>query len=147
MELPIFIVRILLSLLLYAFLGTLFVLLWNDLKSVERGQPTAVARERPGRLRVIECGDGLEVDMLFPLSPFTTIGRSDANTITISDPYASAEHALIAWRNSQWWLEDRDSRNGTLLNSIPVEEPIIVSNGDIIGIGQIRLKFEYVNQA
>jgi pSer/pThr/pTyr-binding forkhead associated (FHA) protein len=75
--------------------------------------------------------------------PFTTIGRSDSNTITISDPYASGEHALVAWRSGQWWLEDRDSRNGTLLNEIPVDEALIIGQGDVIGIGQMQFKFEY----
>ena len=39
--------------------------------------------------------------------------------MSISDPYASGEHSLVAWRSGQWWLEDRDSRNGTLLNAFP----------------------------
>ena len=102
-----------------------------------------MTRERPGQLRVLHGNNGLAEGAIVKLSPFTTIGRAESNTITISDPYASAEHALIAWRSSQWWLEDRDSRNGTLLNDIPVEEPLIIGHGDVIGIGQMRFKFEY----
>ena len=146
MEAPIFVVRILLSLLLYIFLGTLLVLLWRDLKAATRPPALTAMRERPARLRVTCGNDGLPEDELFPLSAFTTIGRAEASTISIAEPYASAEHAIIAWRGGQWWLEDRDSRNGTRLNDIPVEEPLIISRGDVIGIGGIRLKFEYIDE-
>lgn len=146
MEAPIFIVRVLLSLLLYIFLGTLFVLLWRDLKSATRQPSATVARERPARLRVTCGNDDLPEDELFPLSAFTTIGRAETSTISIAEPYASAEHAIIAWRGGQWWLEDRDSRNGTRLNDVPVEEPLIISRGDVIGIGGIQLKFEYIDE-
>jgi pSer/pThr/pTyr-binding forkhead associated (FHA) protein len=53
----------------------------------------------------------------------------------------------LTWRNGQWWLEDRDSRNGTLLNDMPVDTPLIVSHGDVIGIGQVQLRFEYCDLA
>ncbi len=142
MEAPIFILRIILSLLLYVFLGTIFVFLWRDIRSSSR-QPTAIiTRERPAKLRIIKGSDELKEDSVLALSPFTTLGRSDANTIKLTDTYASSEHAIIAWRGGQWWLEDRSSRNGTLLNDLRVEEPLIVSNGDVIGIGQLRFKFE-----
>jgi pSer/pThr/pTyr-binding forkhead associated (FHA) protein len=146
METAIFVVRILLSLLLYAFLATLFMFLWRDIRSTSHQPATLAAREKPGRLRIMRGSDGLQEGSILVLTPFTTLGRSDANTIKLNDTYASAEHALIAWRSGQWWLEDRGSRNGTLLNEVRVEEPLIVSNGDVIGIGQLRLKFEYATE-
>lgn len=146
MEIATFIIRVVLSLLLYVFLGVLFILLWRDVKSAAR-QPlmTPAVREKPGRLRIVQGGDGLADDTVLPLAPFTTLGRSEANTIVVADPYASAEHAIVAWRSGQWWLEDRGSRNGTLLNDIPIDEPLIISHGDVIGIGHLRFKFECTN--
>jgi pSer/pThr/pTyr-binding forkhead associated (FHA) protein len=146
MEVAIFVFRILLSSLLYIFLATLFVFLWRDLKSVAQQPTTAIARERPAQLRVLRGGDGLIENEVCALSPYTSIGRSAKNTIKIAETYASAEHALIVWRNAQWWLEDRSSRNGTLLNDVPVTAPLIISQGDVISIGQLRLKFEYLNE-
>jgi hypothetical protein len=143
MDVLIFVVRLLFSVLLYVFLGALFVLLWRDLKAATRHQAADAARERPGQLRVLRGCNGVSEGSIIRLVPFTTIGRADSNTITISDPYASGEHALLAWRSAQWWVEDRDSRNGTLLNEIPVEEALIISHGDVIGIGQMQFKFEY----
>ena len=45
-------------------------------------------------------------------------------------------------RNGQWWLEDRASRNGTLLNGVPVQQPVIVTDGDVIGIGNYHFRLE-----
>ena len=53
----------------------------------------------------------------------------------MEDTFASSEHASITLRNGQWWLEDRNSRNGTLLNEEPVTVPVIVTEDDIISIG------------
>ncbi|NLE99729.1 MAG: FHA domain-containing protein, partial [Anaerolineales bacterium] len=56
--------------------------------------------------------------------------------------YASAQHALLTWREGQWWLEDLGSRNGTQLNDELVDAPTVVVTGDIIRIGRARLKVE-----
>src|SRR5512139_903685 len=143
MDILIFLIRLLFSALLYVFLGTLFYLLWRDIRLATRHQIAPAVRERSGQLRVLRGHNGFNEGAVLRLTPFTTIGRSEANTITISDPYASSEHALLTWRNGQWWWEDRDSRNGTLLNELPVETPLIIGHGDVIGIGQMQLKFEY----
>lgn len=147
MDVLIFFLRLLFSALLYAFLGALFVYLWRDIRMATRHPIAPAVRERPGQLRVVRGHDGLDEGTLLSLTPFTTIGRSESNAITIADPYASGEHALLTWRNGQWWLEDRDSRNGTLLNDMPVDTPLIISHGDVIGIGQMQLRFEYCDLA
>ena len=147
MDVVIFLVRLLFSALLYVFLGALFFLLWRDLRAATRHPIAPAIRERPGQLRVLRGHNSLGEGTLLSLTPFTTIGRSDSNAITITDPYASGEHALLIWRNGQWWLEDRDSRNGTLLNDMLVDAPLIVSHGDVIGIGQMQLRFEYCDLA
>jgi hypothetical protein len=146
MDILILLIRLLFSALLYLFLGAVFFLLWRDIRSATRHQVAPAVRERPGQLRVVHGHDGFSEGTLLALTPFTTIGRSDNNSIVISDPYASGEHALVTWRNGQWWLEDRDSRNGTLLNDMPVDTPLIISHGDVIGIGQMQLRFEYCDQ-
>ena len=147
MDIVILLVRLLFSALLYVFLGTLFFFLWRDVKQAARHQIAPAVRERPGQLRVLRAYNGTNEGTLLSVTPFTTIGRSDNNSIMITDPYASSEHALLTWRNGQWWLEDRDSRNGTLVNDMPVDTPLIVSHGDVIGIGQMRLRFEYCDLA
>ncbi|MFN2181963.1 MAG: FHA domain-containing protein, partial [Candidatus Promineifilaceae bacterium] len=67
---------------------------------------------------------------------------SENNTIVLEDAFVSAEHALLARRDAQWWLEDLNSRNGTLLNDLPLGESTVVSAGDVITIGSVQLKIE-----
>lgn len=147
MDVILFIVRIVLTGLLYAFLAALFVLLWRDLRAARQSAAAATVRERPGRLRVAQAGEGFTLDQVLPLAAFTTIGRADSNAIIVADPYASAEHAIVAWRGGQWWLEDRGSRNGTWLNAITVDEPLVIGQGDVIGIGHLQFKFEFAAES
>ena len=147
MDFLLLLLRLLLAAALYLFLGTVLLLLWRDLR-----RPDEVARAAPrryGRLLVVAVGaadeiaeGGPGVGAAFPLRPVTSLGRSAVNTIVTPDAYSSLEHALLIYRDGQWWLEDRGSRNGTTLNTVTINSPTVVSAGDIIGIGQIQFKLE-----
>jgi len=140
MDILLLVLRILLTALLYAFLAAVLLILWRDLR-----QTTAAGEvTRPGgRLVVLQAADDeLTVGASFPLQPVTSIGRSLSNTIPIPDSYASGQHTLLTWREGQWWLEDRGSRNKTLLNDTAIDSPTVVSAGDIIGVGRAKLKLE-----
>ncbi|MFN8531692.1 MAG: FHA domain-containing protein [Anaerolineae bacterium] len=130
------------SAILLLFLAMLFVILWRDV----RGAAVAIeaSRRTYGRLIVLQTVDDEEIatGKAYPLLPLTSIGRSPTNTIPIEDTFASGEHALIAMRAGVWWLEDRRSRNGTLLNGMDVTEPVIVTDGDILGIGSLKFRIE-----
>jgi hypothetical protein len=161
-DLLLLILRVITSVALLAFLGAVFWALWRDYRaSAESAQATT--RQR-GRLVVIQVGaqsvDPVQEDTAelsgtaealagaevvgasFPLLPLTSLGRSPVNTIVLNDTFCSQEHALVTWRGGQWWLEDRRSSNGTLLNGEAIAEPVVVSSGDVIGIGRVRLKIE-----
>lgn len=140
MDILLLALRLLLAILLYAFLATVLLMLWRDLRQATTSREAV----RPGgRLVVLQTADEtLTVGTAFPLQPITSIGRSPANTIPIPDTYASAQHTLLTWREGQWWLEDRDSRNGTLLNGTRISGPTVVSAGDVIGVGRTQLKLE-----
>ena len=94
-----------------------------------------------------QAGEGFTPDQVLPLLSYTTLGRAESNTIVVADPYASAEHAVVAWRGGQWWLEDRDSRNGTLLNNLAIDEPLVIGQGDVIGIGHLQFRFEFAAES
>ena len=140
MDIVILVIRLLLTALLYLFLVAILIVLWRDLRTTTEA-PAAI-QERKARLTVMASCDGLEEGVMLALQPFTTLGRSPANTIVVPDTFASAEHALISWRGGQWWLEDLDSRNGTQLNDVSVTAPTVLSAGDVISIGQVKLKVE-----
>lgn len=125
--------------LLFVFLVALFWFLWQEYR-MTAAEVTARGR-RHGQLIVVKSADAATpVDTTFPLLPLTSIGRAPTNTIVLTSAFASAAHALIVLRSGQWWLEDRGSANGTLLNGEPLEEPTVISSGDIVGIGTVEMK-------
>ncbi len=142
MEVALLLLRITLIILLYAFLGLIVVLLWRDVRGAVQRETTPATRVRPARLVALDGADRLAANSVYSLKPITSIGRAPTNTIELADTYCSAEHALVVWRNNQWWLEDRGSRNGTLLNDVAVDAPVIIGAGDVIRIGRVRLRFE-----
>jgi len=138
MSLPVllFILRLVGAVILLAFLAVIAWLIYQDLRLVARA---AAAQERPhGILRRL---DG-EASAVFPLAPVTSIGRAPGNTIVLEDDYVSNEHALLMLRGQQWWVEDLNSRNGTLLNGERLHAPTIISAGDVLTIGSSQLKLE-----
>lgn len=139
--LALFVLRIAAGLLLIGFLIVLGILLQRDqrliIRAMEYGQ-----RQR-GRLLVVASGMPIPMPgMAYPLLPLTSIGRAMTNAVVLDDTFISGEHALLTLRAGQWWLEDRGSSNGTLLNGETVSEPTIVSTGDVVSIGQIVLRIE-----
>lgn len=139
-EILFLVLRLLLALLLYAFLTALFLLLWRDLRR-SAGRETVPREEM--RLVVVEAGErGPEPGTVFPLQEVNSLGRAPSSTIRLSDPFVSAHHALITWREGRWWLEDLGSKNGTTLNDEPVTRPTVVDAGDLIGIGQVVFRIE-----
>lgn len=141
-EIVLFLLRIASAISLLCFLGALFFLLWRDFqKAIHQVEST---RRSYGRLVLMQEIDGNLVMMgkTYPLTPLTSLGRAATNAIVIEDSFASSEHARILLREGQWWLEDRQSRNGTTLNEMPVTQPVAMTNGDVIGIGQRRYRLE-----
>jgi uncharacterized iron-regulated membrane protein len=141
-ELALFLLRILSGALLLLMLAALFFVMWREYRATAR--ETEARRRSYGRIVGLIEIDGMmaKTGESFPLLPITSLGRAPTNTIKIDDTFASGEHAVVALRNGQWWLEDRKSRNGTTLNGIPINQPVIVTDGDIIGVGSARYRLD-----
>jgi pSer/pThr/pTyr-binding forkhead associated (FHA) protein len=71
------------------------------------------------------------------------IGRDPSNQVVIpDDTFTSRHHAWITFEDSDFWLEDLGSTNGTLLNGHPVVKRQVLSAGDKIRVGHTELTFE-----
>jgi hypothetical protein len=77
--------------------------------------------------------------------PFTgeevSIGRLPENVIVIDNLSVSRKHAVISMGANGYTLSDLGSKNGTLLNGLPVNTARL-ANGDIITIGKYELLFQ-----
>ena len=140
-EVLLFILRIASALSLLGFLALLFWVMWRDFRVVS--EPGSNRRAYGRIIRVQETASGyVALDESFALMPLTSFGRSPSNSIPINDTFASNDHAVVALRSGRWWLEDRKSTNGTLLNGIPIDQAVIITDGDIISIGQSHFRLE-----
>ena len=141
-EIALFLLRVVSGLLLISILFAFFIVIWRDYRSA--AAQIRASRRVYGHLVALAEIDGNQVvtGETFPLLPLTSLGRSPTNTIVIKDSFASSEHALVFLRDGQWWLEDRHSRNGTLLNDERIIKPVVITDGDIISIGNRSYRLE-----
>jgi pSer/pThr/pTyr-binding forkhead associated (FHA) protein len=133
-----FILRVLSALLLLGFLAVIGWFLMRDLRAATVS--TQIDQQTYGAL--VDVSADLAAPLSYPLVAVTSIGRHPGNSIQIDNGYISAEHALLSRRGSQWWLEDLGSRNGTVLNRMPITGPVVVSQGDIITLGDTSLRLD-----
>lgn len=106
--------------------------------------PTATTRSKPvvGHLIVIDSGStDLKPGQRLDIEPITTIGRSPTNTIVLESTFISTEHTRILFRDKSLWVEDMNSRNGTTVDQKAVTQPVAVSPGAILQVGDVRFKF------
>lgn len=143
LDVVLLILRVVIAIALYAFLGVLVILLWQDIYH-SAGQTGKDKTISSAQLVVVGCDESvpLELGRAYPLRPHTIIGRAPTSTIIIPDSFASTEHAHIVLRNGQWWIDDRQSRNGTTVNDITITQPVVISSGDVIGVGRVEFKME-----
>lgn len=151
LEWTLLVLRLLAVAVLYAFLIAIVYVIWRDLRAAALAEPRSSEVFTPanesvttaGRLRVISGGDtSLQPGDAFALHTHATLGRASDNHIVLPDTYVSSYHARLDRRDGEWWLTDLDSRNGTRLNDVPIAKPAPLTDGDLIGVGQVELKLE-----
>ncbi len=125
------ILRLLIAVSLYAFLGFAFYILWKEL---QRGMGET-ARKAPPQLTMASQDGESSQNYSFSV-PEITIGRDLSCDCVVNDTTVSAQHARLVYRQGQWWLEDLHSTNGTYLNHELVLSPLVIASGDLIGLGQ-----------
>ncbi|HKT37197.1 MAG TPA: FHA domain-containing protein [Ktedonobacterales bacterium] len=137
------ILRIALVAILYLVILRVVAVARREMKLVERA-PAAVTRGKDivGHLVVIDSGSTvLRPGARLDVEPITTIGRSPTNTIVLDSTFVSTEHTRILFRDRSLWVEDMNSRNGTLVDQNRITEPVAVTPGTILQVGDVRFKF------
>ncbi len=65
------------------------------------------------------------------------LGRSDECDLSLpEDSFVSSKHAKLQVRSDGLWIEDLDSTNGTIVNSLRVKTSTQLAKGDLIKIGK-----------
>ena len=85
--------------------------------------------EQEGQVRLFENSESV-----------VHIGRGKDNELVIEEPRSSRRHCRLFETPHGYFIEDLESRNGTILNGSKVEKSVL-SEGDTFEIGGTRLHF------
>jgi pSer/pThr/pTyr-binding forkhead associated (FHA) protein len=129
------ILRLALSICLYAFLGWALFSLWRGLQ--QQGLVLAL-RKAPALDLAIQHGRGGTTRRVFQQTELT-LGRDHTCDLVLNDDAISARHVRLSFHHGQWWVEDLGSTNGTRLNQSALATPAVLATGDQIECGHTAI--------
>jgi pSer/pThr/pTyr-binding forkhead associated (FHA) protein len=78
---------------------------------------------------------GPKINQVFDLDQdVLSLGREAGNDLVVEDPQISRRHARLTRQGHSYLLEDLGSTNGTFVNGSRVSTPVLLANGDLIGL-------------
>ena len=128
----VFALRLLLTVSLYAFLVWAFITLWRDIKL----QSVLLSGRKIPPISLSFTDDSQTPQVRRFIQAEVTIGRDPACECPIEDDSISGRHTRLSYHHNQWWLEDLDSTNGTLINEEKLAIPTVVVSGDEFRCGK-----------
>lgn len=131
--------RYLFILIIYLFIFGIIRLIYLDIKSMSKGV------DHDPYLKLINRKDQLpfKIKEVYTLKDTVTIGRKKDNDIIINDSYISQNHLKITLDETDFFIGDTDSANGTYVNGNRIIDSVKLQNGDRIKFGQVE--FLYVS--
>jgi pSer/pThr/pTyr-binding forkhead associated (FHA) protein len=127
--------RVLALFALYAFLGLALWIMWQELR---RGLSAGSGSGAPP-IRLEVRSRNREVVVRQFTQPDVVLGRDPASDVPLADIAVSAQHAQLRYHHGQWWVRDLGSRNGTRLNRQRLDVPTVLTTGDEIRCGAVRM--------
>jgi pSer/pThr/pTyr-binding forkhead associated (FHA) protein len=127
-----FVLRLIIVLLLYIFVGWMGYSIYMDLRKGVFEQAQAVI---PPLSLTATVDDSVQSKQF--TVPEIIVGRDPANPFHLEDSTISLRHLKLSYHNNQWWAEDLDSTNGSYLNDVEIVSPVVLTNGDELRLGQI----------
>jgi FHA domain len=70
------------------------------------------------------------------------IGRDVGSDLPLTGRGLSRRHAEIVRADGRWLVRDLDSANGTSVAGRPVTGPVLLHDGDVLSLGEVRLLFQ-----
>ena len=79
--------------------------------------------------------------LVFTADAQFTIGRAEHNNIVYANPFVSGEHVQMVYQAGSFYVKDRESGNGTLLNGtyLPAGQPWELKVGDVLQIVDLTM--------
>lgn len=126
------------NLLKLAFVGLLYLFLWQVARSMGgylgAGRRPIAVGDQAGELVVVRSDSQAGTRVL--VSDSVVIGRSDEADVFLDDPYASTFHMRLTMDQGSLTLADLGTTNGTYVNGRRVTTPMPLSTGDSVQVGK-----------
>ncbi|MDR1698969.1 MAG: FHA domain-containing protein [Prevotellaceae bacterium] len=110
-------------------------------------QPPPAQSLQPPQLKIsfTKLGRGEDKSYSFSIVNELIIGSNPkkAQFTVVDDALLSARHCRIYYQNKKLYLEDLESTNGTFLNRIPIKQPHLLEQYDIISLGATELRVSW----
>jgi len=129
--------RLGLAVLLFIFLFSAIRIIWKDFSKMAKEESLNIIP--PIYLAI---NSGINDTRTFTL-PEIIIGRSPSCDFRISDETVSSKHARLFFNLNQWWVEDYGSSNGSFLNEINLSTAAVLTQGDQLRLGKIRINISF----
>jgi pSer/pThr/pTyr-binding forkhead associated (FHA) protein len=128
------IIRLLLILLCYIFVGWIAYLIYMDLKRMRSDRKNISSIP----IKLLAKTDDRSQEKTFQKSAII-IGRDPAVDFILQDDRVSLRHCKIEYIQNQWWVEDLNSTNGTYVNDSLLNTRIVLMNNDQLRLGNIEI--------
>ena len=103
--------------------------------------PAAGRASKRREWRLVVIAPETERGRTYPVDGDVTIGRGGGCTIALPfDTFVSQVHARAFDRDGTLWVEDAGSTNGTLVNSEKIDQPVKLTRGDRVQVGETVLE-------
>lgn len=89
------------------------------------------------KFELVVVQNGAEGKRIPLATPVFKIGRGETCNLRPNSERVSREHAEFSIRSDTLQVKDLGSRNGTLVNGKPIEEPTILTRGDLVTVGPL----------
>jgi len=129
------VLRLLLAITLYVFLGYSLLIMWRDMKF----QKEVVSSWQVPSIGIRFNEEKDQQTFKFQ-GPEITLGRNPASICVLDSEKVSANHAIFTYNQGQWWFEDLESTNGSFLNGERVIQSTVVVDGDDLLCGDVPMK-------
>jgi pSer/pThr/pTyr-binding forkhead associated (FHA) protein len=143
MDIVLFILRILIVVALYTFLGVVLFVLLREQRPGQALPPQPAILTRLDANGESAQGASAGASYQLALHGPTWIGRDPNCAVRVDNELVSLRHARLEWRADKqaWWIEDNSSRNGTVVNDERVMQ-CEIDDQDTITIGHVTFRFQ-----
>lgn len=96
-------------------------------------------KETPRQIAIVEGplrGSHMDLGTLEDI----VLGRANDCDFVTGDDYSSAHHSRLFRRGSDWFIEDLESRNGTSVDGVRIDQPERVGVGTDIKMGRTTVR-------